>query len=67
MASTVTIALADGRGLEGRAENGMLESGELDDKFLRPTRRTIGIDLSMTHRASITIITKLPNSWCKLS
>jgi 2-methylcitrate dehydratase PrpD len=28
MASTVTIALADGRRLEGRAENGMLEPGE---------------------------------------
>src|SRR5438552_8108624 len=42
MESTVTIALADGRHLEGRAENGMLESGELDDKFLRLTRQTLG-------------------------
>jgi hypothetical protein len=31
MGSTVTIALADGRRLEGRAENGMLEPGELAD------------------------------------
>ena len=38
MGSTVTIALADGRHFEGRAENGMLEPGELDDKFLRLTR-----------------------------
>jgi 2-methylcitrate dehydratase PrpD len=42
MASTVTIALADGRHFEGRAENGMLEPGELEDKFLRLTRQTLG-------------------------
>jgi 2-methylcitrate dehydratase PrpD len=42
MGSTVTIALADGRRLEGHAENGMLEPGELDDKFLRLTRRALG-------------------------
>jgi 2-methylcitrate dehydratase PrpD len=42
MASTVTIALADGRRLEGRAENGMLEPGELEDKFLRLTRQALG-------------------------
>src|SRR4051794_30221703 len=34
-ASTVTIALADGRRLERRAESGMLEPGELADKFRR--------------------------------
>ena len=42
MASTVTIALADGRRFEGRAENGMLEPGELEDKFLRLTRHALG-------------------------
>jgi 2-methylcitrate dehydratase PrpD len=42
MASTVTIELADGRRFEGHAENGMLEPGELEDKFLRLTRRTLG-------------------------
>ena len=42
MASTVTIALADGRRLEGRAEGGMLEPGELEDKFRRLTRRALG-------------------------
>ena len=42
MASTVTIALADGRHFEGRAENGMLEPGELDGKFLRLTRGALG-------------------------
>ena len=42
IASTVTIRLADGRRLEGRAENGMLEPGELDDKFLRLTRSALG-------------------------
>ena len=41
-ASTVTIALADGHHFEGRAENGMLEPGELDDKFLRLTRGALG-------------------------
>ena len=39
MASTVTIALANGRRLETCAENGMLGPGELADKFLRLTRR----------------------------
>jgi hypothetical protein len=42
MASTVTIGLADGRHFEGRAENGMLEPGELGDKFMRLTRRALG-------------------------
>jgi 2-methylcitrate dehydratase PrpD len=42
MGSTVTIALADGRRFEGRAENGMLEPGELEDKFVRLTRGALG-------------------------
>jgi hypothetical protein len=42
MRSTVTIALADGRHFEGRAENGMLEPGELRDKFLLLTRCALG-------------------------
>ena len=42
MASTVTITLADGRRLERTAESGMLEPGELGDKFLRLTRATLG-------------------------
>jgi 2-methylcitrate dehydratase PrpD len=42
MASTVTITLADGRRLEGHAENGMLEQGELADKFSRLTRAALG-------------------------
>jgi 2-methylcitrate dehydratase PrpD len=42
MGSTVTIALADGRRLEHRAESGMLEAGDLADKFLRLTRATLG-------------------------
>src|SRR5205823_1290622 len=41
MASTVTITLADGRRLEGHAENGMLEQGELSDKFSRLTRASL--------------------------
>ena len=40
--STVTVVLADGRHIDGRAENGMLEPGELEDKFLRLTRRVLG-------------------------
>jgi 2-methylcitrate dehydratase PrpD len=40
--SIVTIELADGRRLETRAENGMLEAGELEDKFRRLTRRALG-------------------------
>ena len=42
MGSKVTIALADGRRFDGRAENGMLEAGELEDKFRRLTRRALG-------------------------
>jgi 2-methylcitrate dehydratase PrpD len=42
MASTVTIALADGRHFEGHAENGMLDPGELEDKFQRLTRQVLG-------------------------
>ena len=42
MASTATIALADGRRFETRAESGMLKPGELEDKFLRLTRAALG-------------------------
>jgi len=42
MGSKVTIALADGRRFDGRAENGMLEPGELEDKFRRLTRGALG-------------------------
>jgi 2-methylcitrate dehydratase PrpD len=42
MGRVVTITLADGRRFEGRAENGMLEPGELADKFVRLTRRALG-------------------------
>ena len=42
MASTVTITLADGRRLERTTESGMLEPGELGDKFLRLTRGALG-------------------------
>jgi 2-methylcitrate dehydratase PrpD len=42
MGSAVTIVLADGRHFERRTESGMLEPGELDDKFLRLTRQTLG-------------------------
>jgi 2-methylcitrate dehydratase PrpD len=42
MASTVTIRLADGRRFHGHAENGMLEPGELEDKFLSLTRSSLG-------------------------
>jgi 2-methylcitrate dehydratase PrpD len=42
MGSTVTITLAGGRRFERYAEDGMLAPGELEDKFLRLTRRTLG-------------------------
>jgi 2-methylcitrate dehydratase PrpD len=42
MASTVTVALTDGRRFEQRAESGMLEPGELADKFRRLTRAALG-------------------------
>jgi 2-methylcitrate dehydratase PrpD len=40
--STVTIQLADGRRLQRHEDSGLLEDGELEDKFLRLTRGTIG-------------------------
>jgi 2-methylcitrate dehydratase PrpD len=40
--SAVTITLADGRRLECHAESGMLEPGELDDKFQRLPRAALG-------------------------
>jgi 2-methylcitrate dehydratase PrpD len=40
--ATVSLALKDGRRFEVTAEGGMLEPGELDDKFVRLTRGTIG-------------------------
>jgi 2-methylcitrate dehydratase PrpD len=42
MATTVTVTLADGRRFERSAESGMLEPGELADKFLRLTRAALG-------------------------
>ena len=42
MASSVMIALADGRRFETRAENEMLKPGELKDKFRRVTRPALG-------------------------
>jgi 2-methylcitrate dehydratase PrpD len=42
MGSTVTIALADGCRFERSAESGMLEPGELADKFRRLTRAALG-------------------------
>jgi len=36
------VTLADGHRFEGHAENGMLEPGELDDKFMRLTRQALG-------------------------
>jgi len=40
--STVTIALADGRSFERHEASGLLEAGELEDKFIRLTRGVLG-------------------------
>jgi 2-methylcitrate dehydratase PrpD len=42
MGSTVTITLADGRDFERHVDSGLLESGELADKFTRLTRAVLG-------------------------
>jgi 2-methylcitrate dehydratase PrpD len=42
MGSTVTVTLADGRRFEQHVESGMLEPGELPDKFMRLTRSVLG-------------------------
>ena len=42
MGSTVTVALTDGRRLERYVNSGFLEPGELEDKFTRLTRASLG-------------------------
>src|SRR6266851_389953 len=42
MGSTVTVALADGRNFERHVDSGLLEAGELADKFTRLTRAALG-------------------------
>jgi len=42
MGSTVTVVLADGRRFERRESSGLLEPGELADKFTRLTRGVLG-------------------------
>ena len=42
MGSTVTITLADGRYFERHVDSGLLEAGELADKFTRLTRAVLG-------------------------
>src|SRR4051812_7331214 len=42
MGSTVTLVLADGRHFERHVDSGLLEAGELPDKFARLTRAALG-------------------------
>jgi hypothetical protein len=42
MGSTVTVTLADGRHFERHVDSGLLEPGELPDKFTRLTRGALG-------------------------
>jgi 2-methylcitrate dehydratase PrpD len=42
MGSTVTVTLADGRHFERHVESGLLEAGELPDKFARLCRGALG-------------------------
>jgi 2-methylcitrate dehydratase PrpD len=42
MGSTVMVVLADGRHLERHVDSGLLEAGELADKFTRLTRAALG-------------------------
>ena len=42
MGSTVTVTLADGRRFERHENSGLLEPGELEDKFTRLTRGVLG-------------------------
>jgi 2-methylcitrate dehydratase PrpD len=42
MGSTVTVTLADGRRFERHEAGGLLEAGELEDKFTRLTRGVLG-------------------------
>ena len=42
MGSTVTITLSDGRRFEEHVDSGLLEPGELSDKFTRLTRGALG-------------------------
>jgi hypothetical protein len=42
MGSTVTVTLSDGRRFETHVASGLLEPGELEDKFTRLTRGALG-------------------------
>jgi hypothetical protein len=42
MGSTVTVTLSDGRRFERHVDSGLLEPGELPDKFTRLTRGALG-------------------------
>jgi len=42
MGSTVTLVLADGRRFERHVDSGLLEPGELPDKFARLCRGALG-------------------------
>src|SRR5207248_1575934 len=42
MGSTVAVTLSDGRRLESHVDSGLLEPGELPDKFTRLTRGALG-------------------------
>jgi hypothetical protein len=42
MGSTVTVTLADGQYFERHVDSGLLEAGELADKFTRLTRAVLG-------------------------
>ena len=42
MGSTVTLVLADGRRFERHVDSGLLEPGELPDKFTRLCRGALG-------------------------
>ena len=53
--STVTVTLADGRRFERHENSGLLESGELADKFTRLTRGVLGETRAATlYRAAAT-------------
>jgi 2-methylcitrate dehydratase PrpD len=50
MGSTVTITLADGRRLQRHEDSGLLEPGELEDKFTRLTRGVLGDGAAALYR-----------------
>lgn len=63
MGSKVTVALADGRHFERHEDSGLLETGELEDKFTRLTRGVLGGRAAALHERLRRLETEAGLDW----